>query len=232
MLSPQKIRIFCPKLDTKTRIGLTDLNHLLNHELTFSGSKILNIPLGLNMEDTLKTCKELIFRYNTNLIQEIVEPNPLIAEAWFFSTTEDSKFKFVIKIRIDEDTNSIELFISSSNNAALTGLLTDMLCNLNKDLEGKGIIMQPLRQIENVALKETLISTKRSLLSKQLEILDKNKEIDLAQKIIEDSEPMVEKFERISRREQFMLSKRRDVGYGVSRGGAKSMNGYRRGNAK
>lgn len=210
MLEPQKIRILSPQLSTKNSVSLLDLKTLLEEQLTFNGSKILNIPLGLNIDDSYRTCKELIFKFNARIINEMVEKKPYVIESWFYGITQDSKYQFAIKIRIDEDTNSIELFIASSNNAGLTGLLTDLFSKLNYDLQSRGIIMEPLRPIENMALKNNIIHTRRSLLYKQLIAIDKNLKIDLTERIINNSKDLNKKFENISRQERVHLGKRTD----------------------
>jgi len=208
MLEPQKIRVMSPQLFARDTISISELKRILEEELTFSGSKIINIPLGLSIKDTFMTCRELIFKFNTKIIHKIIKSNPDIIEAWFYSESLDAKCKFAIKIRIDEETNSIELYIASSNNAALTGLLTDLLYFLNKDLQSNGIIMQPLKQIENIALKEKVFSSNKSLLYEEMENL--NLELDLAKDIMNKSEALSEKFERIARKEQINLTKRRN----------------------
>ena len=68
--------------------------------------------------------------------------------------------------------------------------------------------MQPLKQIENLALKENLFSSKKSLLYDEIEGLDLK--TDLAQNIMESSKAMAEKFEKLSRKEQVFLTKRRN----------------------
>ena len=73
---------------------------------------------------------------------------------------------------------------------------THLLFYLNKDLQSKGIIMQPLKQIENIALKEKIFSSKKSLLFEEIENL--NLELDLAKDIMNKSEVLSEKFERIA----------------------------------
>ncbi|MFW9876932.1 MAG: response regulator, partial [Candidatus Thorarchaeota archaeon] len=205
MLTPQKVKILCPSLKANTGISLADLKSLLENELSFRGEKILNIPLGLNVNDAFMICKKLIFRYNTKIIHEVTESNPFIGEAWFFCITDDSKSKFVIKISIDENTNCIELSIAGSNNAALTGLLTDVLNSLNIELQNNGIILQPIRQIDNLILKESLLASKRDLIENELHNLDQILETDLAQKIMEDSKIIAKKFETIARHENIHL---------------------------
>ena len=171
--------------------------------------KILNIPLGLNVNDAFMICKKLIFKYNAKIIHEVTESNPFIGEAWFFCITDDSKSKFVIKISIEENTNCIELSIAGSNNAALTGLLTDVLNSLNIELQNNGIIMQPIRQIDNLILKESLIASKRNLIENDLQNLNQVFETNLAQKIMEESKIIAKKFESIARQENIHLGKRR-----------------------
>jgi CheY-like chemotaxis protein len=210
MLEPQKIKILSPQLSTLHSIGLTDLRTLLDEELQYTGSKILNIPLGLNLEDTYRTCKELIYKFNTKLINEMYDKSPYIIESWFYGVTQDTKNKFALKVRIDEETNSVELQIAASNNAALTGLLTDIFFKLNHDLQSRGIIMEPLMPIENMALKDRLISARPSLLAQQLEALDKNLEVDFTQNILDRSKAIGDHLESISRNERMHIGKRRD----------------------
>jgi len=209
-LSPQIIQILCPVLSTENSIGLTELKNLLNNELKYNGSKVINIPVGLNLESLPKFCKELVFKYNVKLIDELVDDNPQRVETWFYGITQDMKNKFAIKIRIDEDTNSIELFIASSNNAAITGLLTDLLFNLSKELQERGITQQPLKQIENIAIKENVILAKRSLFYEQIEKLEKKLEIDFAQEVKERTKPLGEKFVSVSKKELINLTKGRN----------------------
>ncbi len=210
MLSPQKVRILCPILYTNESIGLNELKGLLKNEVTNNGSKVIDIPLGLNIERALRICKDLIFMYNVKLVQEIVSGNPRRIEVWFYGTTEDQKNKFAIKLGIDEDTNCIELYVASTNNAAITGLLTDLLSSLNKNLINRGIIQEQLRQIENVALKENILLAKKDLIFDEIEILDKKIEKDYAQEIKEKCKPLIEKFESITKRERFLMNQYRD----------------------
>lgn len=223
MLEPQKIRVMSPQLFARDTISVSELKRILEEELVFSGTKIINIPLGMSIKDTFMTCRELIFKFNTKIIHKIIKSNPDIMEAWFYSESLDAKCKFAIKIRIDEEINSIELYIASSNNAALTGLLTHLLFYLNKDLQSKGIIMQPLKQIENIALKEKIFSSKKSLLFEEMENL--NLELDLAKDIMNKSEALSEKFERIARKEQINLTKRRNRLPKMQNYGSRSMRG-------
>ena len=208
MLSSQKVRILCPTLIANESIGLNELKTLLKNELVYNGSKVIDIPLGLNIEKALRICKEIIFMYNVKLVQEILEGNPLRIEVWFYCTTKDLKNKIAIKVGIDENTNCIELYVASSNNAAITGILTDILSSLNKHLLTRGIIQQQLRQITNMVLKENILSLKKSLLFEQIEKLDEKLEKDYAEEIEERCKPLIEKFESISRKEQFFLGKR------------------------
>jgi len=113
------------------------------------------------------------------------------------------------RIRIDEDTNSIELFIASSNNAAITGLLTDLLFNLSKECQERGIIQKPLRQIDNIALKENIITAKQSMIYEQVARIEKDLKTDLVNEIKERSRSLADKFENISRRELINLAKSR-----------------------
>lgn len=208
-LSPQTIRILCPILSTNDRIGLTELKNLLYHKLKYSGSKVLTIPLGLDIESLNKICKELIFKYDVKLIEEINSENPHRVETWFYAITKDEKNKFAIKIRIDEDTDSIELYIASSNNPAITGFLTDLVFKLSSELQERGITNQPLKQLTNIALKENFISAKRCLFYKELEKLEEDLNTDMAQQMKKRSKPLAQKFDNISRKEIIGMTKGR-----------------------
>jgi FixJ family two-component response regulator len=207
-VSPQKVKILCPKLLTEKTIASIELKELLKNEFKYNGNKVVNIPLGIDIESLNKLCKERIFKYNVRIIDELNQENPQIIETWYYGTTTDMKNKLVIKTRFDEDTNSFEIYIASSNNPAITGLLTDLVLNISHDLKEKGIIQQPLKQIENIALKEKMILTKRWLFYLQLEKLEKDLQNDLANDIKQRTRSIADKFENISRREIVGLTTR------------------------
>jgi hypothetical protein len=210
MLSPQKVRILCPVLFTKDNIGLMELDRLINSNLKHQGRKIINLPIGLDIENSLKLCKELIFTYNVKLVQDILQHRPNIVESWFYGTTEDAKFKFVIKVRIDDESNCIEFFIASSNSAAITGLLTDFLFNLNKELLSRGLIQEQIRQIDNIALVENIISNRRCLLFEQLNDLKNKPDIEYAQEVKDKTKALSEHYTNIAKKEMFFIGQRKN----------------------
>ncbi len=208
-LSPQTIRILSPELSTEETIRLIELNNLLSTELKYNGAKVITIPLGVDLDDLHKICKELAFKFNVRLIEELTKEHPQRVETWFYGTTKDQKDKFAIKIRLDDDTDSLEIFVASSNNPAITGLLADIFFNLSNELQERGITQQPLRPMDNLALKENIITAKRCLYSIQLDKLEKNLNIDMARQMKVRSRPLGEKFDSISRKELVGITKYR-----------------------
>jgi FixJ family two-component response regulator len=206
-LSPQKIKILCPELFTNDRIGLLDLSKLLNSELEFKGSKVFSIPIGLDIESSHKIVKELISKYHLKIVEELNGKNPQKIETWFYGTTKDLKNKFALKLRLDGDTNCVEIYIASSNNPAITGLLTDIIFNLNHELQDRGITQNPVREIDNYVLKQKILHGKPNLMNDELRRLVKNLDVDLAQQIKDRAQPMAEKLERFSRRELVNMTK-------------------------
>lgn len=200
-MPPQSIRIECPTLLTDESIGLNKLKELFKNELKFNGNKVMTIPMGLDMENLYKICKELIYKYGVRQIDELQSDNPQIIEAWYYGSTNDNENKFAIKVRIDEDTNSVELFIASTNNPAMTGLLTDIMSKLSIELQEQGITQKPLRQIENIVIKETVILAKRWLLYEHLRKIEQNLKNDFAEEIKEQSRNMEKRIDDLSRRE-------------------------------
>jgi YesN/AraC family two-component response regulator len=208
-LAPQTIRILCPELFTGDKIGLSELKELLKNELKYNGNKVINIPVGIDIEALLKICKELVFSYDVKLIEELVNEVPQRIETWFYGTTKDKKNKFAIKVRIDEDTNSLELYVASANNAAIAGLLADFVPKLSKTLEDRGITQEPLKQMENITIKNNLISSKRFLFYERLDKLGKRLEIDFAQEIREKSKDIRERFDNIHKKELINIARGR-----------------------
>ncbi|WP_455391663.1 hypothetical protein, partial [[Eubacterium] cellulosolvens] len=208
-LAPQTIRIECPELYTDEGIGLSELKELFKNELKFNGNKVITIPVGLDMENLYIICKELIYKFGVRQIDELQSDNPQVIEAWFYGTTSDKVNKFAIKVRIDEDTNSVELFIASANNPAMTGLLTDIMSKLSNELQERGITQKPLRQIENIVVKDNVILAKRWLLYEHLRKMDQDLKTDLAEQIKERSRDLEKNLDSISRKELMGITRAR-----------------------
>jgi CheY-like chemotaxis protein len=221
-IQSQKIRILSPVLSSTDNIGRTELANLLKVELKHTGSKVISLPMGMDNESMHRICKDLAFKFKTKMVDEIVEHNPETIELWFYGATEDKKNKFAIKMRIDEVTSTMELSVSGANNAAITGLLTNLLVSLSTELQDQGIIQQPIRQIENFPLKVKIISSRRSLFFAGLSELKKNLGTDYAKRIRERSQNMANKFETLSKREIVGVTKTHTGGYAGAKGSERS----------
>jgi len=83
-------------------------------------------------------------------------------ETWYYGKTKVDKKNIVIKASINEETESIEIFVATPAPESLTGLLAELGHNLTKKI--KEIGKKPV-QVVNVSMKDVIIQRSPNLLN-------------------------------------------------------------------
>ena len=160
----KKVNVVCPIFFTTESANPAMLKNLVRNVLTHNDSKVYTIPQGFTPQRSFELCKEVCCGRDIRFVRELSQPQPYLAEAWFYGTTKINKNQLVIRVSVRKETNSIELFVASSIQAALTGLLAELGHDLSEKLKGKGMKVQ---QITNITIKDSIIQRSSLLFRKE-----------------------------------------------------------------
>ena len=160
----KEVRIICPIFFTTDTANTALLKNLVTNILLHGDSKIYTIPKAFTPEQTFVLCKEVCCGRDIQFVREFNQIQPYIAEAWYYGVTKVHKHQIVIRLSVSKETNSIELFVASSVQEALTGLLAELGHDLSKKLKNKGMIVH---QITNITIKDSIIQRSSLLFDKE-----------------------------------------------------------------
>ncbi|UCF08069.1 MAG: hypothetical protein JSW28_10600 [Thermoplasmata archaeon] len=155
-MKPKEVKIICPIFFTEDTANVAMLMNLVKEGLPHQDSKVFNIPLGVEPAKAFEITKEAIGKRDIKHIRDYCQKYPFVSEAWYYGVTKVKKYQIVISCDVEEETNSIKIFAASSDEKALTGLLAELGHNLETEMKEKGI-SEPIQQITNITIKDTII---------------------------------------------------------------------------
>ncbi|UCF07286.1 MAG: hypothetical protein JSW28_06435, partial [Thermoplasmata archaeon] len=155
-MKPKEVNVICPIFFTEDTANPAMLINLVKNVLKHQDSKVFNIPQGLTPKKAFEITKEAIQQRHIKFIRDFHQKSPYIAEAWYYGITKVKQYQMVIRCDVREETNSIQIFVASSDERALTGLLAELGHNLEKALKEKGI-SQPITQVTNITIKDSIV---------------------------------------------------------------------------
>ncbi len=151
-----EVNIICPIFFTEETANPAMLINLVKNVLKHQDSKVYNIPQDLTSSKAFEISKEAIQQRDIKHIRDFRQKSPYVAESWYYGVTKVKQNQMVIRSEIREETNSIQIFVASSDEKALTGLLAELGHNLDSALKEKGIT-QPIQQVTNITIKDSIV---------------------------------------------------------------------------
>ena len=158
----KKVNVVCPIFFTTETANPAMLKNLISNVLTHNDSKVYTLPQGFTPQQAFELCKEVCCGRDIKFVREFSQPQPYLGEAWYYGTTKINNNQLVIRVSVRKETNSIELFVASSIQASLTGLLAELGHDLSEKLNRKGMKVQ---QITNITIKDSIIHRSNLLFS-------------------------------------------------------------------
>ncbi|UCF08068.1 MAG: hypothetical protein JSW28_10595 [Thermoplasmata archaeon] len=168
VMKPKEVNVICPIFFTEDTANPAMLVNLVKNVLKHQDSKVFNIPQGLPPTKAFEITKEAIQQRHIKFIRDFHQKSPYIAEAWYYGITKVKQYQMVIRCDVREETNSIQIFVASSDERALTGLLAELGHNLEKALKEKGI-SQPITQVTNITIKDSIVQRSSLLFGTEAE---------------------------------------------------------------
>ncbi len=151
-----EVNIICPIFFTEETANPAMLINLVKNVLKHQDSKVYNIPQDLTSSKAFEISKEAIQQRDIKHIRDFRQKSPYVAESWYYGVTKVNQNQMVIRSEIRDETNSIQIFVASSDEKALTGLLAELGHNLDTALKEKGIT-QPIQQVTNITIKDSIV---------------------------------------------------------------------------
>lgn len=148
VMSRRKADVVCPTFHTDQDINVAMLRKMIT-EFAQHDTKVYMLPEGLWAEEAFKMGMSVIEGHNVKLVREYTETAPTYAaEAWYYGKTQIKKEEVVMRIGVSREHNSLEFFVGSSDQAAITGLLAEFGHELNRRLKNKGLIQQNIKHLD------------------------------------------------------------------------------------
>jgi len=149
------IKVICPIFFTQETANTAMLKNLVSSILKHQDSRVYSIPKGLSRVDAFEIAKSAVSGRSIQFVREFSRQEPYRAEAWYYGVTKVKKIQTVIKVSVDSERDTIQIFASTSNEDALTGLLAELGHDLTCKLKDKG--MRAV-QVTNVTIKDSVLN--------------------------------------------------------------------------
>jgi hypothetical protein len=160
-MAPKKVEVVCPIFSTESDINIGMLKEFIKN-LPCQDSKVFHIPAGLEKDRIIELCRETIQMHDVRHIRTLRTTDDKTCETWYYGKTKVEKSTIVINGRINEATESIEIFAATPSPESLTGLLAELGHNLTKKIKEVG---KKPEQIVNVSIRDNVIQRSPNLLN-------------------------------------------------------------------
>jgi hypothetical protein len=157
-ITPVKIPVACPIFFTPEAASVASVRNLVDNVLERKDSKVYMIPPTLEPSKVFTLAKEVVQMHPIRHVKDFAEANPWRAEGWYYGLTKDNQRPFVIVVRVFGDNNTIALMAYAESAQNICGLLADIHTGLNKMLLDARYITQPIKQITNVTIRDSVIN--------------------------------------------------------------------------
>ena len=147
-----KIKVVCPILRTEQEINIVRLK-ILTEELQFKDSLVYIFPGGIELQDILISCRDVIQLHDVKHIKTFKTADERIYESWHYGKTSVTRYDVLVKCTIRRVTKSIEIMASGNDPGEITGLLAKIGHDLTKEFEKLGKV-QP---VFNLHIKDYII---------------------------------------------------------------------------
>ncbi|WP_394697693.1 formylglycine-generating enzyme family protein [uncultured Methanomethylovorans sp.] len=139
-----KISVTCPILNTDSDINIAMLKEFIE-KLPSRDSRIYEVQNGFNVEKLVNLSREILQKHSVKHVRTMHDIDDKKWEIWYYGKTTVKLDDIVIKISINTDDNSLELFAATQTAESLVGLLAEIGRELKEGVEsqvsGKGRVV-------------------------------------------------------------------------------------------
>jgi len=151
----KQVEVICPIFVTPESANVATLTNLVGEVLEHSDSKVYNLPPALGPAEAFLLAREVLGGREIQHVRNFCTPQPYTAEAWYYGKTKVKGHELVMRVAVDESTNSIELFAAAPAQEPLTGLLAELGHDLHERMEARG---WPVKQVTNVTIRDSVLN--------------------------------------------------------------------------
>jgi hypothetical protein len=175
-MKTRPVDIVCPIFYTPETMNVAMLKRLLE-TLKYSDSKIFSLSSRKELELAYKQAVDTVGGYDIKFIREFKEDTPFKAESWFYGEVKETSEQLIIKVASGEIQKYLQIFVSSSNLASMTGLLAELGAKFRRKVEDKDKTVE--KPEEKVVLKPIKDQKTRDEIERSVLLLDKYAESEL-----------------------------------------------------
>jgi hypothetical protein len=117
--------IVCPIFFTPKTINVAMLRRL-KENLPYKDSRILELPAQAELKKVYDLAKKSVSAHNVKEVKEFVQPSPFVGEAWFYGKTAETNEEMIIKIVVNHETKTVQIWVASNNLATQAGLIAEV----------------------------------------------------------------------------------------------------------
>lgn len=147
-----KIKVVCPILCTEQEINIGRLKEL-TQELQFKDSLVYIFPNGMELQDILKSCRDVIHIHDVKHLKTFKTTDERTYESWYYGKTKVTEKDLLIKCTIRRVTKSIQIQASGNDPGEITGLLAQIGHDLTKEFEA----LRKIQLVFNLHIKDYII---------------------------------------------------------------------------
>ena len=151
----KQVEVVCPIFVTPESANVATLTNLVGEVLEHSDSRVYNLPPALRPAEAFTLAREILGGREILHVRNFCTPEPYTAEAWYYGKTKVKGHELVMRVAVEESTNSIEIFAAAPAQEPLTGLLAELGHDLHQRMEARG---WPVKQITNVTIRDSVLN--------------------------------------------------------------------------
>jgi hypothetical protein len=161
------VDIVCPIFYTKETVNVAMLKRLLKN-LSFDDSRVYLVTGSGQLQQAYELAVATVKAHDVKFVRQFSEEEPYTAESWFYGEVDEAEEQLVIRVSVNAEKDTVEIFVSSDNLASMTGLLAELGSNFRKRCDESSIEREELLLQADEATKEAIKKT-RLLLDKYAE---------------------------------------------------------------
>ena len=126
------VEVVCPLFFTPENASTATIQRLIAEKLTFQDSKVYLLAERLKPTKAFEMAKQTLEGRDVKFVKQYIQPEPYMAEAWYYGVTKVRKDDMVVRISVDEEAGLISLYSASEHPNTLAGLLAELGHDLAK----------------------------------------------------------------------------------------------------
>ncbi len=152
------VNIHANELEFAGQVTASTLKQLVQEELNFLDNRIFTMPAGMDPSNALDLARVILLGTDLSYIGNYLTDDPFHQEKWFYGFTKDED-QLAVRISVDKEFNTLEIFLAISSPEPLIGLLTMFDQLICEKLEDTGYLPNHLHdeQIKEAIMMKSLI---------------------------------------------------------------------------